>query len=365
MPYLIDGHNLIAHVPDISLSDPDDEGKLVVRLRGFAAARRKQCIVVFDHGLPGGKSPMSNDAVKVIFATAYHTTADRVLMERIRSTPDAANWTVVSSDNEVLTAARQHGMKGMKSAEFAALLPDPQAKPDDPGEAIHPHISSQHVETMLDAFQSETDIPADPTPTKPEPSTPSRKDQARPTATKSSSTPAKPATPPKTARPPLFKPQPPAMPPSSLMDKFDDVTMSDSEIDSWMAVFDSQPPVAPTPAVPKVTLQPPLPEDEIESDAPELPLPPPTKAGGQTDLRRMKVDDWMTYFGVDDTPQPLPEKPADPERIRARLVEHDRTVDINNIPREDMEMWLRAFSVPDKDGEDEPPPAPRPRRKRR
>src|SRR5215207_7211315 len=158
MPYLIDGHNLIAHMPDISLSDPDDEGKLVVRLRGFAAARRKQCIVVFDHGLPGGKSPMSNDTVKVVFATAYHSTADRILMERIRNTPDAGNWTVVTSDNEILAAAREKGMKGMRSADFVALMPNPQAKPDDPGEAIHPHISSQHVDAMMDAFK--TDEPA-------------------------------------------------------------------------------------------------------------------------------------------------------------------------------------------------------------
>jgi predicted RNA-binding protein with PIN domain len=358
MPYLIDGHNLIAHVPDIALSDPDDEGKLVVRLRGFAAARRKQCIVVFDHGLPGGKSPMSNDTVKVIFATAYHSTADRILMERIRNTPDAGNWTVVTSDNEILAAAREKGMKGMKSADFVALMPDPQAKPDDPGEAIHPHISAQHVETMMDAFKTEMpQTPIQPSP--PAVPKPTSYSETNPPAAQSKPVPAAPKTP----RAPLSKPPIPATPPSSLMDKFDEVSLSDSEIESWLSVFDSQPPVAPTPAVPKVTLQPALPEDVIEEEP--APLPPPHKAGGQTDVRKMKVDDWMTYFGVDDTPPPPPAKPTDLETIRARLVEHDRSVDPNNIPREDMETWLRAFGVADKDAEDEPPTDNKPRKKRK
>ena len=35
MPYLIDGHNLIACLPDISLDDPNDEAQLVNKLKGF------------------------------------------------------------------------------------------------------------------------------------------------------------------------------------------------------------------------------------------------------------------------------------------------------------------------------------------
>ena len=42
MPYLIDGHNLIAKLPDIDIADPNDEAKLVTRLRGFAAKTSKQ-----------------------------------------------------------------------------------------------------------------------------------------------------------------------------------------------------------------------------------------------------------------------------------------------------------------------------------
>ena len=40
MHYLIDGHNLIARVPGLSLADPDDEVKLLQLLKRWAAARR-------------------------------------------------------------------------------------------------------------------------------------------------------------------------------------------------------------------------------------------------------------------------------------------------------------------------------------
>lgn len=38
MNYLIDGHNLIARTPGLSLADPDDEAKLVQLLRRWAMA---------------------------------------------------------------------------------------------------------------------------------------------------------------------------------------------------------------------------------------------------------------------------------------------------------------------------------------
>jgi S-adenosylhomocysteine hydrolase len=34
MPYMIDGHNLIGKLPDISLDDPNDEALLVQKLAG-------------------------------------------------------------------------------------------------------------------------------------------------------------------------------------------------------------------------------------------------------------------------------------------------------------------------------------------
>lgn len=37
MSYIIDGHNLIGVLPDIHLNQPDDEQRLLARLRGYRA----------------------------------------------------------------------------------------------------------------------------------------------------------------------------------------------------------------------------------------------------------------------------------------------------------------------------------------
>ena len=155
MPYLIDGHNLIAQLPDIHLEDPNDEAKLVNRLRGFAAKQGKTCTVIFDGGLPGGFSSLSSRAVTVIFASVAHTNADNLLKRRIRKTRDAANWTLVSSDREVLDCARRHNMKWMTSAAFSQQLRREPRQQDSRGEAVDPKISDDEVDDWLDIFGSD------------------------------------------------------------------------------------------------------------------------------------------------------------------------------------------------------------------
>jgi len=51
MEWLIDGHNVIGQMPDIGLDDPDDEQKLLWRLRRYRARTGRRIVVVFD---PGG-----------------------------------------------------------------------------------------------------------------------------------------------------------------------------------------------------------------------------------------------------------------------------------------------------------------------
>ena len=152
MPYLIDGHNLIACLPDIDLGSPDVEAKLVIKLRGFAAGGGRKCTVIFDGGLPGGHSSLSNKAVKVIFASAFHANADSLLKQRIRKTRDAANWTLVSSDQEVLDCARRHKMKWMTSDEFARRLQRKSRRQDRRGEDDQAQVPPDEVDEWLDIF---------------------------------------------------------------------------------------------------------------------------------------------------------------------------------------------------------------------
>src|SRR5512136_1192579 len=130
MPYLIDGHNLIAQMPGVSLSDPDDEVQLVLRLRRFAAHKRQKITVVFDHGVPGGWSrSLSTGPVKVVFAGS-HTNADRVILERLREAKTPTDIKLVSSDGEIRRMAQAHRVEVIPSQEFVLTLfkPPPDAR---------------------------------------------------------------------------------------------------------------------------------------------------------------------------------------------------------------------------------------------
>lgn len=151
MSYMIDGHNLIGQLPDISLDDPNDEALLVQKLSGFAARTGKRCVVVFDYGLPGGTSRMSTRAVQVVFAS-LRSTADRVMIERINKIPDPKGWTVVSSDAEVRETARRRRMGVLTCAEFVDLLNNPPRPVIDAGEAADVQVSADEIDEWLALF---------------------------------------------------------------------------------------------------------------------------------------------------------------------------------------------------------------------
>jgi predicted RNA-binding protein with PIN domain len=158
MHYLIDGHNLIAKMPDISLDDPNDEVKLVLRLQSWAAARRQRRItVIFDGGLPGGKSlHFSNAAVKVLFASVGNT-ADALLIKRIRKVKNPPEYTLVSSDQQIIAEAKARRMPYLRSEAFVVELGEEKRKesvsvPATPDAADNPQISEDEVAEWLDLF---------------------------------------------------------------------------------------------------------------------------------------------------------------------------------------------------------------------
>jgi predicted RNA-binding protein with PIN domain len=131
MPTLIDGHNLIGKLPEIDLADPDDEAKLVLKLRTYCARTGKKVTVVFDHGLPGGKShELSGGGVDVRFASVGRT-ADGVLRERIRRSRNPRNLTVITSDRRIIQDAEARRARVMRSEEFAELISRAPAQDDE------------------------------------------------------------------------------------------------------------------------------------------------------------------------------------------------------------------------------------------
>ncbi|MCB8943153.1 MAG: NYN domain-containing protein [Ardenticatenaceae bacterium] len=159
MHYLIDGHNLIAKIPDLSLNEEHDELELALKLKSWASANRKRKVtVVFDRGMPGGTARMlSNRDVTVIFAPQGQT-ADSLLIARIKQIPHPPEYTLVSSDQAIIAAAKKRKMRHILSEEFAGrlgyderlIVPSepsvPTSKPDDVV------LSDAEINEWLDMF---------------------------------------------------------------------------------------------------------------------------------------------------------------------------------------------------------------------
>jgi predicted RNA-binding protein with PIN domain len=120
MNFIIDGHNLIPKLPGISLSDPDDEAKLVNILQDYGRFRRKTIEVYFDQAPAGQAGERNFGRVKAFFVQTG-ITADQAIMARLKGLGrKAKNVVVVSSDRQVQQAARAAHAKLMRSEEFAA-----------------------------------------------------------------------------------------------------------------------------------------------------------------------------------------------------------------------------------------------------
>ena len=122
MQYLIDGHNLIPKVPGLSLSDPDDEEKLIEHLCGWARASKHKVTVFFDRA-PQGKAGTRRGSPVIAVFVPIGKTADNAIMDALAKLKNAArNVTVVSSDRMVQAAARAAHAKVTKSEDFATAL---------------------------------------------------------------------------------------------------------------------------------------------------------------------------------------------------------------------------------------------------
>ncbi len=154
MPLLIDGHNLISALPDLELDDPHDEAKLVHKLRSYCGRTGQRCVVVFDGGVPGGWArELSSGPVRVIFAAAHRTDADRLIVGRIRRASSPGELTVVSSDQAVRAAAQARGMRVLSSAQFAARMAEAAAQVAGADRADDVRLSPEEVAAWMELFE--------------------------------------------------------------------------------------------------------------------------------------------------------------------------------------------------------------------
>jgi predicted RNA-binding protein with PIN domain len=157
MSVLIDGHNLVAQLDDLSLSDPDDEARLVQRLKVYRSAINRPITVVFDHGeryTP--PQDLSGGGVKVLFA-ALDSSADELIVQRITRSREPHALLVVSTDGEVQAAARSRGAQVMTAQEFARQMKEthaPRHKRRRRKPVFEPAVSAAEVEYWVRQFES-------------------------------------------------------------------------------------------------------------------------------------------------------------------------------------------------------------------
>ena len=123
MPYLIDGNNLIGHLPYLDLFDPGSKHRLAVQLSVFQRAKRTKVILVFD-GFP--EPELSSDKFNrkkfPILFPYREQTADTLIKEWIEKQTDSRHLYVVSSDGEIKKFARMKGARALTCEEFSRQL---------------------------------------------------------------------------------------------------------------------------------------------------------------------------------------------------------------------------------------------------
>jgi predicted RNA-binding protein with PIN domain len=121
MPYLIDGHNLIPKV-GLRLDSVDDEIELIELLQEYSRGSRMAIEVFFD-GAPAGQAGSRKFGRVTARFVSQARTADAAIRDRLKQLGgEARNWTVVSSDREVLHAAQAAHARSQTAEDFAAQV---------------------------------------------------------------------------------------------------------------------------------------------------------------------------------------------------------------------------------------------------
>ncbi|PIE80118.1 MAG: hypothetical protein CSA11_09405 [Chloroflexi bacterium] len=219
MHYIIDGHNLIGSMPDISLKDPNDEVKLVLRIKSWLAeSKKRQVTLFFDSGSQGAPvNRLSSRHLKVIFAPVGKT-ADSLIIRHLHKLKNPRTYTLVTSDQEIVRAAKSLRIAAMLSEEFvqrmgfmspgkAGKITEEKQTPE-PEKPEQPIISEAEVQEWLDLFG-------------PVPQRPKRQSRSKKRAT---------------AQPPAPQKKKPTL---RVAKTDDEARLDQDEIDLWLDLFGS------------------------------------------------------------------------------------------------------------------------------
>ena len=156
MNYIIDGYNLGHKLPKaaswLKQGDTDKAVTVILNYVQAALSGSGQIIVVFDGQAGPHVHPGSFGSIRIKFSRKPQT-ADDIIREFIRSHPKPEQWTVISSDNEILYTAKDMGAKIRTSRDFAAQS-GPGGKQNEHSEKYDP--GSVDVDAWLKLFNGES-----------------------------------------------------------------------------------------------------------------------------------------------------------------------------------------------------------------
>lgn len=166
MHWLIDGHNLIGQMPNLRLSDPNDEEKLLEYLRRYRARTGHRLTVVFDAGQTFQPAQTKKQGGLTVKFVAHGQSADQIIKKRLRQVRNPQGTMVVTSDRAIQEAARQAGVRVVTAQEFGQQLlqlsSGSGSEADETNQADL-HLSADEIEEWLAIFGQQTDGPKDST----------------------------------------------------------------------------------------------------------------------------------------------------------------------------------------------------------
>ena len=137
--YLIDGYNLLYQ------TDFEHPSDLIAQVTLLCRAKNKRALIIFD-----GFSPeeLSSAYVEVRFSGD----ADEEITNLIKQNNNPTEITLVSSDNDLLDAARQKRIHMLKSEQFCYLLNVDFNAKDAPEKPSTKFMTDKQVEEELQSY---------------------------------------------------------------------------------------------------------------------------------------------------------------------------------------------------------------------
>lgn len=154
MRYLIDGHNLIPHVPGLSLEQMDDELQLVERLQDFCRIGKHQVEVYFDGSPPEHAGKRRYGMVTAVFVQRGKIADDAIRRRLKQLGATARQWTVISSDYAVQAAAREVHAAVLEAREFVQRMQTGRKMAGGGEKVEHVQLTEDEVDEWLQYFRS-------------------------------------------------------------------------------------------------------------------------------------------------------------------------------------------------------------------